>query len=233
MCELVLEIEEAFGISLADDQAENIITVGDLYAAVLVATAGKTRNPNVCLSARTFYELRRYIRLHVARGETSIRIAPSTPLTDLLPCSQRRRTWERMAIDLNLRFPALRRHSAITLLGWSVATVIALICFMSIYGTLTLGFSVIVTLLAFLLSLWLYFALTIPFAALPDSTFLTLRGLTEQLLARNGSKLADRHDAFGTRDVWTILCLILMEQLGVDREKIVPDAHLVRDLGYD
>ncbi len=233
MCELVLEIEEAFGISIADDQAVNIITVGDLYAAVLVASAGKTRNPNVCLSARTFYELRRYIRLHVAGGETAIRIAPSTPVTDLLPYSQRRRTWDRMASDLNLRFPALRRPSTIKRLGCSVATAIALVCFMSIYGTLTFGLSIFVTLLAFSFSLCLYFLLTVPFATLPDSTFLTLRGLTEQLLARNGSKLANRHDAFSTRDVWMILCLILMEQLGVDREKIVPDAHLVRDLGYD
>ncbi len=39
--------------------------------------------------------------------------------------------------------------------------------------------------------------------------------------------------AFSTRDVWTVLCPILVEPLGVEREKIVPAAHLVRDLGYD
>jgi len=233
MCELVLEIEEAFGISLPDDEAEKIITVGDLYAAVLVATAGKTRNPNVCLSARTFYELRRHLRLHVAGGDTAVRIAPSTPLTNALPSSRRRKTWERMATDLNLRFPRLRRPLSVTLLGWFVSAAIALTCFTSIDGTLTFGLSVLVALLAFSLSMSIFFALTVPFATLPDVTFSTLRGLTEQLLARNGSKLADRHDAFSTRDVWTILRLILMDQLGVDREKIVPDAHLVRDLGYD
>ncbi len=39
--------------------------------------------------------------------------------------------------------------------------------------------------------------------------------------------------AFSTRDVWTVRCPILVEPLGAEREKIVPDAHLVRDLGYD
>lgn len=233
MSELKFEIEEAFGISLSDDRAEKVVTVGDLYAAVLVATAGKTRNPNVCLSARTFYELRRHLRLHVASGDASIRIMPSTPLTDILPSAQRRRTWKRLANDLNLRFPRLRRPLSVTLLIWFLSGAIAFVCYASIYDALTTGFSVFAAFLAFSLSMSMIFALTIPFATLPSSTYSTLRGLTEQLLAYNCAKLADRHDALSTRDVWSILCLILMEQLGVDREKIVPDAHLVRDLGYD
>ena len=94
-------------------------------------------------------------------------------------------------------------------------------------------FSTLVSVGCFVLTAALVFLATRPLAILPDATFDTLRGLTEQVLARNAAKLADRYDAFSHRDVWAILTLILMDQLGVDRDKITPDAHLVRDLGYE
>lgn len=233
MCELVREIEEAFGISIPDDQAGNIVTVGDLYTAIVNAAVSKKRNSNICLSARTFYELRRCLQLNGARSNTAIRIAPSTLLTNVLPSRQRRKTWVLIEDDLNLRFPRLRRPFFIVLIGWHLSAAIALSGFAYIKGSLALGTSAMVAFLAFLLTMSLFLVLTVPFATLPGRSFLTLRGLTEQLLARNWAKLADRHNAFSTRDIWTILSLILMDQLGVDRERITPDAHLVRDLGYE
>ena len=233
MCELVLEIEEVFGISLADEQAERIITVGDLYAAVLVATADKTRNPDVCLSARTFYELRRYWRLHINDANSPARIGPSTNVSDALPSSRRRETWTRMASDLNLRFPKLQRPLPVSLFGLIASALAAIIGFVSLEPLSSLGISILFGVLTFVFSLALFRSLTVSFATLPGKSFTTFHGLTEQLMAKNGAKLADRHDAFSSRDVWTILRLVLMDQLGVDRDKITPDAHLVRDLGYD
>ncbi len=232
MCELVFELEESFGIEIPDGQASDIVTVGDLYAVLLLATAGRTRNPEACLSARVFRSLRRHLLLHSSGLPSPIagRISPSTPLLQTLPKTRRREAWKRMADDLLIRLPPLCRPRYVTFIGFALSLSISIACFLVLGGS---TFSTLVSVGCFVLTAALVFAVTQPLATLPDATFDTLRGLTEQVLARNAAKLADRHDTFSHRDVWTILTLILSDQLGVDRNKITPDAHLIRDLGLE
>ncbi|QDV46082.1 acyl carrier protein [Stieleria neptunia] len=232
MCELVFELEESFGIEIPDGPAADIVTVGDLYAFVLLATASRTRNPEACLSARVFHSLRRHLLLHShdLPSPTARRISPSTPLLEALPRAKRREAWARMADDLLIRLPPLCRPRYVTFVGFAVSLA-ASITFFLMLGSST--FSTLVSVGCFVVTAAIIFFATRPLATLPDATFDTLRGLTEQVLARNVTKLADRHNAFSHRDVWTILTLILMDQLGVDRNKITPDAHLIRDLGYE
>jgi hypothetical protein len=135
-----------------------------------------------------------------------------------------------MADDLLIRLPPLCRPRYVTFLGFAVTLSISIACYLTLGSSI---FSTLVSVGCFVLTAALICTATRPLATLPDATFDTLRGLTEQVLARNAAKLADRHDAFSHRDVWTILTLILSDQLGVDRNKITPDAHLIRDLGYE
>ncbi len=60
--ELLMEIEEAFDISIPDDRASRMRTVGDLYELILEMTADTTLESNTCLTAAAFYELRRHVR---------------------------------------------------------------------------------------------------------------------------------------------------------------------------
>ncbi|WP_286763818.1 MULTISPECIES: hypothetical protein [Rhodopirellula] len=135
-----------------------------------------------------------------------------------------------MGDELLIRLPSLCRPRYFTFIGFAISLSISIACYLLLGGS---TFSTLVSVGCFVLTASLVFAATRPLATLPDATFDTLRGLTEQVLARNAAKLADRHDAFSHRDVWTILTLILSDQLGVDRKKITPDAHLIRDLGYE
>lgn len=60
--ELVMEIEDAFDISIPDDQASKMLTVGDVYEFILEQTADSTLRSSTCLTAVTFYDLRLHLR---------------------------------------------------------------------------------------------------------------------------------------------------------------------------
>src|ERR1700722_12370853 len=57
--ELVMEIEEAFDLTIPDEEAEKIQTIGQAYRYILARLAGPVDGTAVCLSAATFYFLRR------------------------------------------------------------------------------------------------------------------------------------------------------------------------------
>jgi len=179
MCELVFELEESFGIEIPEDQASDIVTVGDLYAVLLLATASRTRNPKACLSARVFRSLRRHLLLHSSDSPSALagRFSPSTPLLEALPRTRRREALERMADDLLIRLPPLRRPRYVTFLGFALSLSTSIACYLML-GSST--FSTLVSVACFMLTTAFVFFTTRPLATLPDATFDTLGGLTEQ-----------------------------------------------------
>lgn len=54
-----------------------------------------------------------------------------------------------------------------------------------------------------------------------------------QLVALNYSKLSKRNDSWNPTDAWSVLQLIIAEQLGVDLQDVTPNANFVYDLGAD
>ncbi len=79
--ELILEAEESFGISLADDEMVEIITVGQFYDAIMRELPRPEKK--FCLSAIAFHKLRRAL-LAVTDGQPK-EIRPSTRVETLLP----------------------------------------------------------------------------------------------------------------------------------------------------
>jgi acyl carrier protein len=55
--EMIMAVEDAFGIAIPDEQAQYIETAGDLYQLVLTLL-GHRRNEGVCASAHAFYRIR-------------------------------------------------------------------------------------------------------------------------------------------------------------------------------
>ena len=112
--ELVMEIEEAFDISIPDDRASKMLTVGDVYEFILEKTADSTLKSDTCLSAAAFYEFRKHVR---SLGLSHSEIRPKTKLDRVIPFIGRRSYWQKLSSRMDLRFPLLVRPSWIVLLN--------------------------------------------------------------------------------------------------------------------
>ncbi|MDR3615121.1 MAG: phosphopantetheine-binding protein [Candidatus Obscuribacterales bacterium] len=78
--ELLLEIEEEFGVAIPDRDAEKMRTVGDVYEWLKRCIAGI--DPSMCLTQSVFYKLRRALVENYRLERHAI--IPETRLTDFL-----------------------------------------------------------------------------------------------------------------------------------------------------
>jgi acyl carrier protein len=88
--ELVMEVEEQFGVRIADREAERMRTVGDLYQFLL---GKRSLVLDGCPSSAVFYRARRaLIQLFCVERQA---IRPSSSLEELIPLENRRDHWDR------------------------------------------------------------------------------------------------------------------------------------------
>ncbi len=227
--ELVMEIEEAFDISIPDDRASTMLTVGDVYEFILEKTADSSLKSSTCLTAAAFYDLRRHVR---SLGLSHSSIRPKTQLDRVIPLIGRRSYWQALSSQMDLRFPRLGRPSWLALLNCVLVAIVVYASFLGfaqqsvvagIFAAVVFGVS----------SSAILMFLTIPFAIYPASTCSTIRDLVTNVVAINYNTLATRYSTRNPTDVWNALQLIVAEQLGVDRSAVVPHARFVQDLGAD
>lgn len=227
--ELVMEIEEAFALKIPDRSASQMVTVGDVYEFILANTVVPP-TAAVCLSAVTFYRLRRAAR---ALGQQE-RLRPRDETKQWLPARQRRSFWASLANRAQLKLPPLRRPPWLVTICGGIGILLAgfagLLTYLS-SGNPILAFCAIIVAAA---GLWFLLArLTLPFAVHPAPGFQTLRGLAETTMGLNFKRLSEQYRGAHENDVWIALRAIIAEQLGVPAEKVVPAATWVKDLGCD
>lgn len=227
--ELVMEIKEAFDISIPDDRASEMLTVGDLYEFLLEKTADSTLKSSTCLTAVAFYDLRRQLR---SLGLSHLEIRPKTQLDRVIPLIGRRTYWQNLSSRMDLRFPRLGRPSWLALLNCMLVAIVVSASFLGFAQQNLVAGIFAAGVLGVISSVLLMF-LTKPFAIYPASTCSTVRDLVTNLVAINYNTLATRYSTRNPTDVWNALQLIVAEQLGVDRSVVVPHARLVQDLGAD
>lgn len=228
--ELVMEVEESFAISIPDDRACEMQTVGDLYSFVLKQTCDQTRATTTCLTAATFYELRRQLAPHV----DDIRSCrPRSDVDSTLPRRNRPRLWSCLAHQMDLRFPRLRRPPWVAPLCIIASVLAAIVVYTSFVPTTGRSSAELLALLVALLTTGIIALLTVPLAQLPRASFGTYRGLVTQLVALNHAKLSGRYQTWSPADVWNALQSIIVVQLGVKKEDVTPEANFVNDLGCD
>lgn len=119
--EVILAVEDEFGISIPDEESWHIQTFGDLYAYVMDVTNrpdGKGR----CFSQRAFYMLRRSLVGCFGIGRSSIKRNTSTET--FFPKAQRRKAWERLSKEIGMNIPELKRPVGMV---W-VIVLLVLIC---------------------------------------------------------------------------------------------------------
>jgi len=102
--ELVLAIEEEFGVDIPDHDAEKMVTVGVIYEWLKIRIA--TTEPIACLTQRVFYKLRRAL-IENYRLERHL-IAPDTRLTDLLTLDEIEEGWPFLQMFIDLKTPPFK-----------------------------------------------------------------------------------------------------------------------------
>ena len=226
--ELVMDVEESFGIEIPDDSAQEIVTVGDLFEFIKSQT--ELAPAGTCLTAATFYDIRRAFQI----SGINERFGPSTRLGEIAPNNQRRSFWIKLSQAANLKFPNLVRPSWMVGLNIVLTFAASLLTALIVSGQDLNGTIFAMTLIAYLVLFgWMTALLTKPFATRFATNFCTFRGLSERVLALNASAQQNKHGPMGPNDIWVILRELIVNQLGVDPDEVTPTASFVKDLGCD
>ncbi|QDU55998.1 phosphopantetheine-binding protein [Aeoliella mucimassa] len=219
--ELVMEVEDHFGISIDDHEAQQVRTVGDLVA--LIRTRIETARREVCPTLRSVLSLRRTVREVV--DDTRARVRTRALVVDRLDRRERQQLWRELSSTI-AALPWLRRPGW---LRWSL-------------GLTTTGLMVAFT--------WSLVeaspALPMVFVAAlgwPVAGVLATRPMrwvspegwtTFGDIARKypGAKVATKQTDLETDEqVFDELRPIIASQLGIAESKIVVTSSFVNDLG--
>lgn len=116
--ELVMAIEEEFGLEIPDTHAERILTVGDAFDYLRMRLDSTPARE--CLSQRIFYKLRRaLIENYPVKRQM---IDPDTKLTDILSIEELESGWPYLPLFMELNTPDFRRSNE--LLGFKLSDTI-------------------------------------------------------------------------------------------------------------
>jgi acyl carrier protein len=223
--EIVMDVEDHFGISIQDAEAERVRTVGDLVALVRARIFAAQRE--YCPSLPAFLTLRRTTRALL--GDDSLRFRPRDTVASVLGPSQRRALWKRLSEMLGARPRPLRRP---TLLRQSLVAISAVLILLAIFSALvidirTLPLTITIAIAAMTLLHWL----TVPFCSIPPDGWITFGQITTKIV---GVAAATKLRHLRTDDeILDELRRLLVNVLGVDETEIIPSARFVEDLGMD
>jgi hypothetical protein len=231
--ELVMRIEEEFGIDLPDEELQAIKTVGDLYRLVLMKleTGSSQRLSNA------YYRLRRAMIACLGLQRSSIH--PSTKLRPLLPKPTRAAAWKCLAEVSDLAFPKLRhpRWARDAIRGLTAVAVLAFFAAMVLWshpwGLFWLPLVGTTAIIGVMTMAGLYAAT--PFLA-RELPVRTVGELAKQLLGMNLAKLGPEEgggEPPAKGDVWQRIVFLFCDQMQLDWEQITPEARISEDLLID
>ncbi len=220
--ELVMDVEDHFGIVIDDDEAGRLHTVGDLVA--LIRSRVDAASSSACLSLSAFFSLRRLIRDIV--GDERMRLRPSQSIVDRLSRANRRELWRRLPEILGTVPPALRypRMIRVVLFLLSVLLLIAAFAIASIdWRMLPL------TLFVAGMLILLLFMSTSSLRSVPRDSMATLGDVSRMIVGRTA--VTTDLDLPDDTAILDELRPIVANVLGVDVDRIVPEVRFVEDLG--
>ncbi len=226
LIDMVVEVEDAFGIDLATEDCCQIRTVGELHALVSRTLQVDAQGP--CLSMVTFHALRNNLMDTCGLSREVIRV--DTRLDRLIPSGSRKIAWERLEDRMGLKLPALTLPTVLASVmlastaGALSAVSVGLVSGMS-FGAVVLG----------LLLIWSKHRamhwLTSPLANRFHIGIATIGDLTRAVLSSNFATIARRANHAGADEVWRMLRTIINQTMGVREEDIEPHLRFVEDLG--
>ncbi len=230
--ELLVTVEEAFGISFTDPEAEKIATVGDLYKGVWSKIKDREQiENNKCKSAVLFYKFRNYFETEFDSKRKEI--VPNSLLKNILPEVDIKTKWAKIEDGLELELPNLTHSKNIT-------TALFITGITLIFGGFFLPIDIIKEFgnsqYWWLMPIIGIGATTIMVkSAKPLKTTIPLdniRELIDEVLLLNYAKISKQ---LGTNrlEVENVIKLIIQDRTGVELKEIVPEASFTHDLGID
>lgn len=220
--EIVMEVEEHFGVTIRNEEAGGIRTVGDMVD--LLEARIRRRETAECLSLPWFLKLRRLTREAAQRPD--LRIRPTTRISEVLRASERKQLWLGLKEYLGAGIPELRRPTPISAFIVLVAT--ASPVFLAISGV-TLQTSLTVASIACAIGAVVLMKVTRPLSVIPPRGHRTFGEITRHLVGLEA--VTNDYPNKSRELILNDLALLVSKQLGVDKAKVTPEARFVEDLG--
>ena len=221
--EIVMDVEDHFGITIQDAETEHVRTVADLVA--LIQGRISAANEVYCPSLPAFLKLRTTVR--GAIGDEVFRIRPRQRIADRLSAPQRLQLWKRLPEMLgspprDLCRPLLLRQMlcalVVVLLGSALLVGVA-IDIRSLPATIAIaGFC------TFLLHI-----VTVPFRTVPPTEWVTFGDVTAKIVGVTSA--TKQRQPRSADDILCKLRPLIVDVLGVDGDEVVPGARFIEDLG--
>lgn len=225
--ELVMEVEEKYGIELPDSRCERIKTVADLAAAVISLLPTSSL---VCPTARAFYELRRTLVTRTGVRKRDVR--PGSLIAEVIPSPKA--VWA----DLRASHPMLPR----LVIARGVDTGMLLLAVLCVFGTAAFGvwtidqagpwMGSILTLVVAIAAIAAFQAANKAFATRVPSDLVTVGDLARATVAMEAEPGTGAHLIRQFRILQEVRELVAL-QVGMPLEKVLPESLLVEDLGLD
>src|SRR5688572_13228396 len=227
--ELVMEIEKAFNIRIPDEEAEKILTVGDMYNSVWNHL--ETKHSNQCNSQILFYKLRKYFTETFQLSKDIFN--PDKHLNDIFPKVDRRRQYINMEYSMSLELPSLVLTNQWRVFLYSVGAI-------SVLGGLLIA---IILNSFFDYNGWIFLipaggiAITLLVSEFlnPKRTVIRpslVRDFTNKMLSINYSTII-KEGRTNRKEVESVINHIIADKIGVDLEEISPEKKFTDDLGVD
>ncbi|TWU44425.1 acyl carrier protein [Rubripirellula reticaptiva] len=221
--EIVMDVEDHFGITIQNAESEHIRTVGDLVA--LIHNRISMTQETYCPTLPAFLRLRTAVRN--ATADSTFRIRPRQRISDELTVQQRRDLWKRLSELLGAPPRDLRRPKILRgILGTSIAALLGT----ALIAAIAIDIRIFpVTLAIAIFCIFVLHMITAPFCIVPPDEWVTFGDVTAKLV---GVTAATKQLHLGTSDdILDELRPLIVKILGVDGDEVVSNARFVEDLG--
>ncbi len=222
--EMVMAIEERFGIQLTDADAERCVTPGDLIEVILSKVP--VTDASVCLSRRAFHVIRKTFmqKFSCKRSE----VTPSSLLETLVPRKDRRQIWNDLSKEFLATLPPLRRPAAVKQgLGLLFGGL-----FVGVLLTCGLSFSMWHLALTVAVVGWaIGFRLTRPYAVELPASCKTVGDLAKHLANSSDAVFKPQGRKWTRAEVAEGVKQITIETLSISPSDYREDAEFVAELG--
>jgi acyl carrier protein len=227
--EILVNVENAFGITISNYEAEKIATVRDIHNLVWRTLQG--RQSMRCKTQQLYYKIRYILATKFNVPKDAIELDAS--LNEIFSATNRRLLYRKLEKEMQLQLPPL-----VLPFGW--VTVLRITGGVLIIGTLVIS---LVMVNRFNYTRWLYLLpvlgilLTNFFSNLLDAVRTVfwpdlLSDFTREVLKLNYSTLVQENGA-NQKEVEQVIDHIIADIAGVDIKEVTPEKHLGNDLGID
>ena len=227
--EILANVENAFGITISNYEAEKITTVGDIHNVVWRNVQG--RQSMRCRSQQLFYRLR-YILINKF-NVTHECIVPQASLNKVFPKNNRRLKYHRLQKELNLKLPELVLPPiwarALTVTGITLIPGMLAVALVLSYGYHRTRWLYLLPALGLLATIFIsniLDAVRVQFR--PDK----MRDYTQAVLALNYGTLM-QESSLSRKEMEIVINNIIAETIGLELHEILPEKSLTDDLGID